>query len=413
MNSIWIFWGIAAAFIVVALALVLPPLFRRKPAPPKIGRRNINVAVYRDQLREIEADLANGLLPEDQFNQAKVELEARLAQDAVDTVETQPVSKRSWRLAMVLAVLIPLAAVAAYLQLGDPGAIRVGPAQNVSKGVQEMVQQVEDQAAANPDNTQNWIMLANAYTRLHDWPKAIHAFDNLLRLEPGNADVWSHYAEALAMANHGVLDGKPVEMVKKSLEIDNENVKALELAGVYAYQHRQFKDAVKYWKQVVALAPRGTRYSTQVQAALNKAEQLAGENLPGSNLDNLSSYAAAAQPASTKEVRGTVSLAPALRDKVRPDQVLFLFARASGSSPGAPLAAIRMRVADLPARFQLNDSQAMSTGNTLSSHKRVTLVARISKTGTPEASPGDLEGTLKSVRVGSTNIKLVIDTVRK
>lgn len=85
MNAFWsisLFWIAAALFVVVALAFVLPPLLRRKSATEKSDRRDVNIAVYRDQLKELEADRSNGLLSDEQFQGARLELETRLAEDA-------------------------------------------------------------------------------------------------------------------------------------------------------------------------------------------------------------------------------------------------------------------------------------------------------------------------------------------
>jgi cytochrome c-type biogenesis protein CcmH len=131
VSSNWVFWAVAAAFVVLALALILPPLLRRRPAPVKTGRRNINIAVYRDQLKEMENDRNNGLISDDQFAAAKIELEARLAQDAVESEDIQPASRGGRKLGFGLAVLLPVAAFAMYVVMGNPmalnGAVPAGP----------------------------------------------------------------------------------------------------------------------------------------------------------------------------------------------------------------------------------------------------------------------------------------------
>ena len=86
MNPFWsvtLFWAVAAASVAIALAFVLPSLLRKKEVATKAARRDVNIAVYRDQMKEMEADLANGLLSEEQFQAGKLELETRLAEDAL------------------------------------------------------------------------------------------------------------------------------------------------------------------------------------------------------------------------------------------------------------------------------------------------------------------------------------------
>ncbi len=102
-------------------------------------------------------------------------------------------------------------------------------------------------------------------------------------------------------------------------------------------------------------------------------------------------------------------IAPALRSRLTATDVLFLFARPGQSGP--PVAAIRASASQLPLEFVLDDHSAMNPGNTLSQHKQVMLVARLSKSGNPMAQPGDLEGRALGVKVGANGVKLVIDQV--
>jgi cytochrome c-type biogenesis protein CcmH len=415
VTSNWTFWAIAAAFVVVALALVLTPLWRRKAAAVKVGRRNINIAVYRDQLKEMEADRGNGLISDEQFGAAKLELEARLAQDAVEVEDVQSVRKGGRLLGAGLAVLIPVAAIGLYSLLGNPAAFQPGGApaagqQATSRDIQAMMQAAEDKVKANPDDVQTWGMLARAYGVLDKWPDAVRAYENLMRLKPNDADTLSHYGEAIALMNGRNLEGKPMELVRKALEIDGKNLKGLELAGIYAFQNKQYKDAVKNWQQLVDLSPPGDQYTQDIQSALNQARQLAGEGAKPA-LDNLSGVQDQPAASGGKTLTGTLSLSAKLKDKVSPGDVVFLFAR-DAKSGGAPLAAIKLDAASLPAPFQLDDSQAMMAGNALSTHDSVSLTARISKSGTAEPKPGDLEGSLQTVKVGSSGIRLVIDRVR-
>jgi cytochrome c-type biogenesis protein CcmH len=412
VTSNWIFLAIVASFVLVALALILPPLMRRRAGAVKLGRRNINIAVYRDQLKEMEADRGNDQISDDQFADAKIELEARLAKDAVEAEEAPAVRKGGRILGVSLGVLIPVAAFVLYGVLGNPGAFRPAvPAEPgaQSRDIQAMMKAAEDKVRANPGDAQTWGMLARAYGVLDKWPEAVRAYENLSRLKPDDADAWSHYGEAIALMNGRDLEGKPMELVHKSLAMDGKNIKALELAGIYAYQRKEYKTAVKYWQQLVELSPPSEQYKQDIQGALDKAKELAGDAAKPS-LDNLSAFKN--QPVSGgKTLNGTVSISGKLKDKVSPGDAVFLFAR-DAKAGGAPLAAIKLDANSLPAPFQLDDSQAMMAGNSLSGHDSVSLTARISKSGTAEPKPGDLEGSLQLVKVGSDGIKLVIDHVR-
>ena len=115
-------------------------------------------------------------------------------------------------------------------------------------------------------------------------------------------------------------------------------------------------------------------------------------------------------PAGKAEVSGTVSLAPALKNKVAEGDALFIFARALDGSR-IPLAMMRLKAADLPASFLLNDALAMTPSAKLSAHQRVVIGARVSKAGDAIAKPGDLEGFSAEVAVGSKDVRVVIGKV--
>ena len=107
-----------------------------------------------------------------------------------------------------------------------------------------------------------------------------------------------------------------------------------------------------------------------------------------------------------------MSLAPKLKEKAAPEDTVFVFARAA-EGPPMPLAVARVRVRDLPYRFVLDDSMAMSPAMKLSAFPKVVVAARVSKSGTATAQPGDLQGASAPVSNDDSAVTVVIDsTVR-
>jgi cytochrome c-type biogenesis protein CcmH len=425
MNPFWtvsLFWIAAVVCVVVALAFVLPALLRARGGEGKAVRRDVNIAVYRDQMKEMEADRANGLLSEAQYQSAKLELEARLADDALtldDTPEPGRVSSR--KLGYTLGVVLPAAAFALYFWLGNPASlvaiadVQSGTAQSGMAGApgeqefMKLVQRVEEKTRANPDDGEAWAMLAKAYAAMEQWPKALQAYEKAIKLLPQEASVLSGYAEALAITSKLVLAGKPMDLVRQALEIDPEDMKGLELAGINAFREGNFAQASAYLKRMHSLLAPESSYAQEILAAQQEAERLAqaggaGLATPPPADDGTASIA----PGAT--IRGSVDIAPALKSRLAKTDVLFLFARVGQSGP--PVAAIRASAGQLPLEFELDDSTAMNPGNTLSQHKQVMLVARVSKSGNPMAQPGDLEGTVAAVKVGATGVKIMIDQAR-
>lgn len=423
MNPFWsvtLFWVAAVACVAIALAFVLPPLLRKKEIVAKAARRDINIAVYRDQMKELETDHANGMLSDAQFQAGKIELESRLAEDALakEDVGMAPVASR--RLGFTLAGVLPVAAFGIYFLLGNPmSLIAIAEAQAnppIAAGAQgehdimQMIQKVEEKTRSDPKNVEAWVILGKTYAAVGHWPEALNAYEKAIKLQPETPAIMTGYAEALAIANNRVLKGQPIELILKALEKNPDDMKGLELAGIYNFQEKNFAQAAYYMKHLYKLLPPESPYAQDILAAQNEANRLARGATTG--LDNLSDPAAPEAKASTAgaTLHGVVDIAPEFKSKVTPNDVVFLFAR-SGSG-GAPVAAIRSTAGKFPLEFELSDAMAMNPDNKLSNFKEVTLTVRVSKSGDPMGAAGDLEGSLANVKVGSKGIKLVVNKVK-
>jgi cytochrome c-type biogenesis protein CcmH len=420
MNPFWsvtLFWAAAAASVAVALAFVLPPLLRKKEIAAKAARRDINIAVYRDQMKEMEADRANGMLSEEQFQVGKVELEARLAEDALAKVDATMTPVASRRLGFTLAGVLPVAAFGLYFWLGNPMSLiaiaeaQANPAVSAVPGGHDfakMLQKVEEKTKSDPNDVEAWTMLAKTYSAMDRWPEAQQAYEKALALKPDVPAIMTAYAEAIAINNNRTLQGKPMELVLKALEIDPNDHKGLELAGIHAFQEKNYAQAAYYMKNLYKQLPPESPYAQDILEAQKEATRLSRGAVTG--LDNLSDQGGgkAAGPGAT--LHGKVDIAPALKAKLTDKDVVFLFARSAQG--GAPVAAIRSTASKFPLEFELSDAMAMNPDNKLSNFKEVTLIARVSKSGQPMGGPGDLEGTLAGVKVGSKDIKLTIDKIR-
>ncbi len=91
-------------------------------------------------------------------------------------------------------------------------------------------------------------------------------------------------------------------------------------------------------------------------------------------------------------------------------ETVFVFARAE-QGPKMPLAILRKTVADLPLRFELDDSMAMSPNFRLSRQASVVVGARISRQGDAQPRAGDWQGLAEPVAPGSEDVKIVINSL--
>ena len=399
------FWVIAVLLAAGALAFVVPPLLRGRRSAPGAAIDDTNVAVYRDQLRELDTDLAAGTLAREQYDDARRELEARLLDD-MRVAETRPRAAAPGRFAALAAgIAIPVAAILLYLAVGNPGAL--APEAESHGITREQIEGMVDRLAArmkeNPEDATGWVMLGRSYAVLNRYPEASSAYANAVKRSQPDAQLLADYADVLAMAQGRRLQGEPERLIAMALTIDPKNVKALALAGTAAFENKDFKGAVANWRKILDIVPADSDMANNVRGSIAEAQQLAG----GPAIAQPTPAQRAVSAPAT--VSGTVRLDPALAARVAPGDTVFVFARAT-EGPRVPLAVLRKQVRELPLAFTLDDSMAMAPGMNLSAHARVVVGARVSKSGTPAPKPGDLEGLSSPVNVGATGVNIVIAT---
>jgi cytochrome c-type biogenesis protein CcmH len=402
------FWVIAVLLAAGALVFVLPPLLGRRRKAPGATQDATNVAVYRDQLRELEADVAAGTLARDQYDEARRELEARLLDDVRDSGTGTRAAKPGRGAAIAAGIAIPLVAIVLYLAVGTPNALLPQPAGGDGHGItRQQIEGMVDRLAArlteNPDDATGWAMLGRSYAVIDRYPEAVSAYANAVKRSPPDAQLLADYADALAMAQGRRLQGEPERIIAQALKVDPKNVKALALAGTVAFEKKDFKGAITQWRKILEVVPPDSDMADSIRDSIANAEKLGGGMAKARPVPR---SAAAPAPGA---VSGTVRLAPALAASVAPTDTVFVFARPA-DGPRMPLAVIRKQVRELPAAFTLDDTMAMAAGMKLSDHPRVVVGARISKSGSATPQPGDLEGLSAPVKVGDTGVTVVIGT---
>jgi cytochrome c-type biogenesis protein CcmH len=374
------FWAIGAALAVVALALALRPLLFA-PKKGNLSRSETNVSIYRDQLRELDADRAAGTLADADYEAARLELESRLLQDVVP--ESAPSRGASRGLIVTLALAVPLCAAALYYAVGNPRSIDT-PVQNL----EAMVERLAAHLRENPDDATGWKLLGRSYASMERFPEAADAYAKAAVRTPRDAQLLADLAEALAMARGRNLEGEPEKLLARALELEPQNLKALALAGTAAFGRRDYRAAVTHWEKMLPLVPAESEEGRSVRASVDEARALISQ----------------------KPLQGRVSLSKKILPHVSPDDTVFIFARAV-EGPPMPLAVLRRQVRDLPFAFALDDSMAMAPGMKLSGHARVIVGARVSKSGDPAPKPGDLQGASAPVPNDAQGVSVVIDTV--
>jgi cytochrome c-type biogenesis protein CcmH len=397
------FAAAAAALVLAALAFLLPPLLRRMRSP-ELTAEGSNLAVLRDQLRELDADLARGVVAPDQHAVARSELERRVLDECAGGVATAAPGRGSARLpAVILAIALPAAAAGLYAWLGNPAALdpvkRMGMTAEEADNRRKMIDLANKLAARmqeKPDDPKGWMMLGRAWQMLGRFPDSVRAYEKAVLLAPTDDELLLEYAEAAAMAQDGRLDGKALLAVLQVLERQPDNQKALAMAGSAALQNNDWKEAIGFLERLRRQIPGDSEFAKAVDAGIAEARA------------ELAKPAGGGAAAAGARVEGRVELAAALVGKSSPEDTVFIFARAA-EGPRMPLAILRKRVRDLPAAFVLDDSMAMAPGMNLSTFPQVVVGARISRSGNATPQSGDLEGSSAPVKPGAAGVVVVID----
>jgi cytochrome c-type biogenesis protein CcmH len=411
-----LFWILASLMTVLALAFVLVPLMRARAAVGGPSAREANLEALRAQRREIDADVANGTLAPATRDEALAELVDRAAEDLAGRSDEAPAAvKKPWVTAAVVSVVLPAIAFGTYLTLGAPAAIdaRVAaPASAQQPDDKQIVAMVESLAAKvreRPDDAQGWGLLARSMSALGRFKESAEAYAHLATLAPKDPQVLADYADALGMAQGKTLTGKPFELARAALAIDPRHKKALALAGTASMHAQDYRAALGYWEALAAELPPGSEDEAQVRAIMEEVRgKAAAAGKPLAAAKAIAQAPAAAAPA--QSVSGTVSISPAMAAKVAPGDTLFVFARAEGGGR-MPLAVLRRTAGELPMRFTLDDSMAMTPASRISGAPAVRIEARVSRSGNAVPQPGDLVGASAVVAPGARDLAIMIDKV--
>ncbi|RFC36997.1 MAG: cytochrome c-type biogenesis protein CcmH [Candidatus Nitrotoga sp. LAW] len=410
------FWLIVGALIVVTLLVLLPPLLRRGNSSISTTPSEVNLSVFRDQLRELDADLAAGTLNEVQYQNARSDLESRVLEDSgTAEIVTAPSADSRWGNASIVALVIavPLLAISLYFILGTPAGLKPQiPTAAVDEAhpatpeqFEAMVTWLAERLKAEPDNADGWVMLARSYTALNRYQDASAAYSRAVALQPDNASVLADQADILAMLKQ-TLQGEPEKIIQQALKIDPNNLKALSLAGSAAFERRDYQSAIKLWQKILDVLPPNSPIVDSVSTSISEARRLAGLPPVAASAGNKD---ATQSKIANGSVSGTVRLDPAFKARVEDTDTVFIFARAVESGRKPPLAVIRTTVKELPFSFTLDDSMSMVPGLNLSTVTNVIVGARISKSGKITSSSKDLEGFSKPVKIGQKGIDITVN----
>jgi cytochrome c-type biogenesis protein CcmH len=368
------FWLCAGALLLVALAVLLVPILRARRGQAQEDRTALNVALYQERLAELRGQAAAGLLDAGRLARGEAEAARELLADTA-TGEGPRQADLGQRVPLLVAVLMPLLALGLYLHYGASDRVQLTREfAQPPTSMADLTQRLERAVAAQPDSAQGLFLLGRTYMSENRPADAARLFERAAAVAGRQPELLGQWAQALYFAA-GKQWSAPIQtLVDEALQGDPREVTSLGLLGIAAYEGQHWQQAIDYWQRLQALLPAEDASRAALQGGIDKARAQLGT---------------AVAPAVGAQLRVRVELAAALRGKVRPEDSVFVFARAVNGPP-MPLAVKRLSVAELPAEVSLSDDDAMMATLKLSNFAEVQLLARVSRAG--QATRGEWIG---------------------
>ena len=407
-NILFMVFVLAITAVVV---LVLMARLLRPGGMQNTSQTGANTKVYKEQLAELASERAQGGMSDEDYAQSHDELTHRLLEDTrgeVAATSVQP--QRSFVSALIVAVVLPVGALATYGWLGEPEGLspQKAAAQNEKHpDLEAMAASLASKLETDSGNAQRWVMLGRTYRALEQYDKALAAYQKALDLGADD-DIALERAEILAEKSGGSFEGEPWRVIRQVLAKNTRHYGGLLLGGSASYAEGNYKQAIQYWTLARAQLEPEDQDAAGLDNALNKARDKLGLPVQVSALPVRVTASDGAVMGQGKSVAGKVVLDPRWQAQVAPTDTVFIYALPANGER-MPLAIKRSNAGSLPMDFVLDDASAMDAKRKLSAEDKVIVKVRISKSGEAMSRPGDLSGISSPVAVGTQHLKITIN----
>lgn len=394
-----LFWISTLILVALASVFIAIPLLRPKANNDEVLRDELNKALYKNRLAELEVESDEGLVQDQQ------ELVSDLKQSLLDDIPTDK-SDASQDKVSVFAVLIPSVLLVVALSYGlyaSFGSYKsVEQWQQVSQdlpelskklmnpeGVQLTDKEMQDLTLAlrtrlhyEPNDSTGWLLLGRIGLANRELDTAIGAMKKAYTLEPQDGDIKLGYAQALMLSNDQMDQQKARSVLEKLLKDDYVDLRVYSLLAFDAFERQDFPTAIKHWQSMQQiLGPDDGRYE-MLSRSIASAKQRMG----------------AAEP-DDKSVSVTISLS---NDVILPEQGVVIVSVHSADGAPMPIAAARYPLGQFPLHVVLDDSNSMMQGRKLSDLDALMVRARIDTDGNVATRDGDWHGESQPVEIGSS-----------
>jgi cytochrome c-type biogenesis protein CcmH len=266
------FWLMAAVLCGITMAALLATgIAKSSPTAP---RSEGALAIYKDQLTELERDVASGVLGEVEAESQRTEVSRRLLMASREQDYSAP-SKSRFPNALVL--IVPVLAAALYWHLGKynmpdvPRAERLAAAET-SNDFEAMIARVEAQLEKQPDDVEGWQLLVSNYLNLGRFGDAANAMAQVIRISGPSSVLYADMGEALVYGNNGLMTAQAVAVFDEALKLDGNNAKALFYRGIGLSQEGKVAEAKATFQNLLDHAPADAPWKKAVEQQMAKLD---------------------------------------------------------------------------------------------------------------------------------------------
>jgi cytochrome c-type biogenesis protein CcmH len=293
VNPLWL--SIALITIFVVMIMALPLLRNRSGSETDTQRADYDVALYKDQLKEIDRDLERGILTDDQADAARTEIQRKLLSTAdglkkrKSTSGTASSSGRGIITAGVISVFVSVGAFATYNHLGSPNLRNLAYADRnieaeenaqqdnqVEQEMQVLLNKLAERLQKNPDDLEGWLMLGRSLMARRRYNESAAAYKHALDLNPDDPGIAVDYAEAVIFTNQGQVSKPALEVLQKAYTRSRDNPKIRYYIGLQKAQNNDVSGAVQEWINIAALSPADAPWMPTVRQQINAALKESG-----------------------------------------------------------------------------------------------------------------------------------------
>ncbi|MBT3437018.1 MAG: c-type cytochrome biogenesis protein CcmI [Oceanospirillaceae bacterium] len=400
-------WAAIAILLCMASGFVWWALWRPVSAQQDSSKRQQQViSLYKTKRAELEQELAAATVSRSDYDQRLAEMQRTLLLEtqAKSTFKAPSGQSQGGLMLVFVALALPIAGLLTYFQLGAHSSLeqRVNMQQTraITQQVESLPQLIEALNAElknQPNNPEGWYLLANSYMQNEQTTQGIAAFEQALsKVQIGSgqhAALLGQYAQALFF-NDGDFSTRVNQAIAKALGYDPQDVSALSLLGIQAFEAQNYNAAIGFWQRALPRAGEGQGQAS-LQAGIASAQQMLQQSSdPGVG------------------IAVTVNLVNGLQLPASDHAVLFVYAKQAGRP--MPLFATKLDANNLPLNLTLTDAMALQTGTRIGDYQTLDVMAHVALAGVPGRQSGDLVSHSITVVVGSTSkVDLTIDQILK